>query len=101
MPSWVKALLDDWLQAVNVTTGKVFRRVNKNSHTWGDGLTVKAVRHIVQEYAGKTGIDRLAPHDLSGDMCSTLPFCGWRVGANSVLARARLDSDRIGIEAGT
>ena len=64
MPGWVKALLDEWLQAANLTSGNVFRRVNKNGYTWGDGLTEKAVWHIVREYAGEAGIDRLAPHDL-------------------------------------
>jgi integrase len=55
MPGWVKSLLDEWLQAANLTTGKLFRRVNKNG---------KAVWHVVREYAGKAGIERLAPHDL-------------------------------------
>ena len=31
---------------------------------WGDGLTEKAVWHVVREYARKAGIERLAPHDL-------------------------------------
>ena len=30
MPESVKFLLDDWLQAANLTAGKLFRRVNKN-----------------------------------------------------------------------
>jgi integrase len=44
--------------------GKLFRRVNKNEKAWGDGLTEKAVWHVVREYARKAGIERLAPHDL-------------------------------------
>ncbi len=64
MPGWVKALLDDWLLAANPTAGKLFRRVNKNGRIWGDGLTEKAIRHVVREYARKAGIDKLAPHDL-------------------------------------
>jgi site-specific recombinase XerD len=63
MPGWVKALIDEWLQAANLTIGKVFR-VNKNGNTWGDGLTEKAIWHVVRECARKAGIDRLAPHDL-------------------------------------
>jgi site-specific recombinase XerD len=31
---------------------------------WGEGLTEKAVWHVVKEFAGKTGIAKLAPHDL-------------------------------------
>jgi len=64
MPTWVKALLDDWLQSANLTSGKLFRRVNKNGKAWGDGLTEKAVWHAVREYARKAAIERLAPHDL-------------------------------------
>ena len=64
MPGWVKGLLDEWLQAANLTAGKLFRRVNKNGKAWGDGLTEKAVWHVVREYSRKAGIERLAPHDL-------------------------------------
>jgi site-specific recombinase XerD len=53
MPGWVKSLLDEWLQSANLTAGKLFRRVNKNGKAWGDGLTAKAVWHVVREYAGK------------------------------------------------
>jgi hypothetical protein len=35
MPRWVKVFLDEWLQAANVTAGKLFRRVNKNGKAWG------------------------------------------------------------------
>jgi site-specific recombinase XerD len=35
MPGWVKALLDEWLQAANLTAGKLFRGVNKNGKTRG------------------------------------------------------------------
>jgi len=31
MPDWVKALLDDWLQAANINGGKLFRRVSLHS----------------------------------------------------------------------
>src|SRR3974390_1187519 len=64
MPAWVKNVLDQWLQAANITSGKLFRRVHKMGKTWGEGLTEKAVWHVVREYAAKAGIDKLAPHDL-------------------------------------
>ena len=64
MPNWVKALLDEWIQAANLTAGKLFRRVNKNGRAWGDGLTEKAIWHVVREHARKASIERLAPHDL-------------------------------------
>jgi len=64
MPAWVKNVLDRWLQAANITSGKLFRRVHKMGKTWGERLTEKAVWHVVREYATKAGIDKLAPHDL-------------------------------------
>jgi integrase len=57
-------LVDDWIQAANLTAGKVFRQVNKNWKAWGDTLTEKAVWHVVRENAREAGIERLAPHDL-------------------------------------
>jgi len=53
MPGGVKALLDDWLQAASLTAGKLFRRVNKNGKAWGEGLTEKAVCHVIREYTAK------------------------------------------------
>src|SRR6266446_4050455 len=54
----------DWLAAAAIDRGKLFRRVNKVGRTWGDGMTVKAVRHIVKESAKRIGVAKLAPHDL-------------------------------------
>jgi site-specific recombinase XerD len=64
MPAWVKDVLDQRLQAANITSGKLFRRVHKMGRTWGEGLTEKAVWHVVRECAAKAGIDKLAQHDL-------------------------------------
>src|SRR5439155_24744637 len=55
---------DDWLAAAAIDRGKLFRRVNKVGRAWGDGMTVKAVWHIVKESARHIGVARLAPHDL-------------------------------------
>jgi integrase len=49
MPHWVKAVLDQWTVAANITSGRVFRRVNKAGGAWGDGMTEKVVWHIVRE----------------------------------------------------
>jgi site-specific recombinase XerD len=64
VPDWVKTELDDWLAAAAIDRGKLFRRVNKVGRTWGDGMTVKAVWHIVKESAKRIGMAKLAPHDL-------------------------------------
>jgi site-specific recombinase XerD len=64
VPDWVRTELDDWLAAAGIDRGKLFRRVNKVGRTWGDGITVKAVWHIVKESAKHIGVAKLAPHDL-------------------------------------
>src|SRR5262250_378445 len=64
VPDWVRTELDDWLAAAGIDRGKLFRRVNKVGRTWGDGMTVKAVWHIVRESARSIGVAKLAPHDL-------------------------------------
>src|ERR1700736_6284140 len=64
VPDWVRTELDDWLAAAAIDRGKLFRRVNKVGRTWGDGMTVKAVWHIVKEPAKRIGVAKLAPHDL-------------------------------------
>jgi site-specific recombinase XerD len=61
MPGWVKNVVDQWILAANITSGKLFRRVHKMGKTWGERLTEKAVWHVVREYATKAGIDKLAP----------------------------------------
>jgi integrase len=64
VPDWVKRELDEWLIAAAIDRGKLFRRVNKVGRTWGAGMTVKAVWHIVKESAKRIGVAKLTPHDL-------------------------------------
>jgi integrase len=60
----VKRELEKWLSAAAIDRGKLFRRVNKVGRTWGDGMTEKAVWHIVKHSARAIGVAKLAPHDL-------------------------------------
>jgi integrase len=64
VPDWVRAEQNDWLTADAIDRGRLFRRVNKVGRTWGDGMTVKAVWHIVKESARSIRVAKLAPHDL-------------------------------------
>ena len=50
-------------EAVNLDFRHIQQR-DRNGKTWSEGLTEKAVWHVVREYARKTGIEELAPHDL-------------------------------------
>jgi len=64
LPDWVKALLDVWVKDAGLTSGRVFRRVNKAGRVWGESMTEKVVWHVVREFAAKAAIEKLAPHDL-------------------------------------
>src|SRR5258708_9224191 len=60
----VKQTIDEWLRASGVTEGRMFRRVCRTGTIWGNEMTEKVVWHVVNQYAGKMGIAKLAPHNL-------------------------------------
>ena len=64
VPDWVYRELRVWFEAAGIKTGKVFRRVSSAGKAWGNGVTEKLAWHVVKEFAEKTGVGKLAPHDL-------------------------------------
>jgi site-specific recombinase XerD len=64
VPDWVRSELGEWVAAAAIDRGKLFRRVNRVGRTWGEGMSEKAVWHIVKESARSIGAAKLAPHDL-------------------------------------
>ena len=48
----------------HITTGRVFRAINKAGRIWGDGMTPKVLWEVVKDAAARAGIEKLAPHDL-------------------------------------
>jgi site-specific recombinase XerD len=64
VPAWAKLAVDDWINVAGVADGRIFRRVNRLEKVWGDGITPKAIWHIVKAAAVKAEIENLAPHDL-------------------------------------
>src|SRR2546421_1638161 len=61
VPDWVKSELEVWLAAAGIDRidrGRLFRRVNKVGKAWGEGMTVKAVWHIVKESAKCIGVPK-------------------------------------------
>jgi len=64
MPDWVKEVLDVWLTHAGITSGRLFRRVNRAGRVWGERMTEKVVWHVVRDFAAKAAIGKLAPHDL-------------------------------------
>ena len=39
IPTWVKAAVDAWTAAADITDGAVFSAINKAGHVWGDGMS--------------------------------------------------------------
>jgi integrase len=63
LPNWAKRAIDEWTQAVNISSGYAFRPINKGGVINGDGITPQAVQNIVKEYADICGYT-LSAHDL-------------------------------------
>ena len=64
IPNWVKAALDQWTRAANVTEGKVFRAVARMGKVWGRGISQNVVWYVVRTCCEKAGLEHIAPHDL-------------------------------------
>jgi len=64
IPLWVKRSVDSWTESAHITTGRVFRAINKAGRIWGDGMTPKVLWEVVKDAAARAGIEKLAPHDL-------------------------------------
>ena len=63
VPLWVKQAVDE-TTAAGINGGAIFRQVNRLGKIWGEGITPKAVWHVVRAAAKKADIKGLAPHDL-------------------------------------
>jgi integrase len=64
MPNWTKAAIDAFTNAADLTTGKVFRSINRGSRLTGVGMTDQAIYIIVIECAKALDLGDIAPHDL-------------------------------------
>lgn len=64
VPAWAKRAVDEWISVAAVGDGPILRRVNRLGKVWGEGVTPKAIWHIVKAAAVRAGIASLAPHDL-------------------------------------
>ena len=64
VPAWAKRAVDEWTTAAGINDGTIFRRISRWGKIAGDGLTPKAIWHVVKTAAKSAGIQDLAPHDL-------------------------------------
>jgi integrase len=71
VPTWVKVAVDRWLIAAGISTGPIFRAINKANRVGTSGFSPKAIWGVVKAGSSKCGLDRVAPHDL-GRTCARL-----------------------------
>ena len=64
IPNWVKAALDQWTRAAEVSEGKIFRAVARLGKVWGRGISQNVVWYVVRTCCQRAGLERIAPHDL-------------------------------------
>lgn len=63
VPVWAKNLLDLWLQRANITSGRVFRPINKADVINGKSMTSQAIYEVIKTYGCRLQL-AIAPHDL-------------------------------------
>ena len=64
MPPWTKAAIDAWTAAAGISSGLVFRSLNKGGKVTGTSMTAQAIFDVVKLYSATIGLPGLAPHDL-------------------------------------
>ncbi len=65
VPAWVKVAIEEWIFAAQISSGRLFRAINKGGSVWGDGVDERTVWTIVEANArGLVDLGKLGPHDL-------------------------------------
>ena len=64
VPTWVKVGVDRWLTAAGISTGPIFRAINKAKRIGASGFSPKVIWGVVKAGAAKCGLDPIAPHNL-------------------------------------
>lgn len=60
MPAWTKSTVDAWAEKAGISSGRIFRSLNKGGRLTGDSMTDQAIADVVKEYAPRG----IAAHDL-------------------------------------
>jgi site-specific recombinase XerD len=63
MPMWTRTMVDAWLKAAAITTGKVFRAMHKSGKVVRAGMSAQMMYDMVKEYASACNTPKFAPHD--------------------------------------
>jgi integrase len=78
VPVWAKRAVDEWTASAGIKSGAIFRRVSRLDKIWGDGITPKAIWHVMKAAAKRADIKNLAPHDLRRTCARFVPSSGRR-----------------------
>ena len=73
----VRAVLD-WLEAAGITSGPVFRSINRHGQVSAEGLTPQTVALVVKQYADAAGLDpdEFAGHSLRAGFLTSAAEAG-------------------------
>ena len=63
IPDWVDAAIRRWADAVGLSTGRVFRALDKRGRVRSQGLSAQSVFTILKTHAATTGVS-VTPHDM-------------------------------------
>jgi integrase len=79
VPMWVMEELRVWLNAAGIERGRIFRRVTKMGKVLGEGITEKAVWHIVKDSQNGLGWTNLHPMTFGAlaPASAMLPEVSW------------------------
>jgi len=64
IPDWVGQALQAWTSEAAITTGPIFRAINKAGRIPAHGFTPKVIWEVVKRKALACGLSKVAPHDL-------------------------------------
>jgi site-specific recombinase XerD len=77
-----------WLQASNISSGSVFRRVLKNGSVGSEALSEEAIRLILAKAVERAGLGgKISPHSLRAGFCTASALAGKDMSAISHHAR--------------
>jgi site-specific recombinase XerD len=64
VPTWVKVILDHWLERAFISKGPIFRPLNKAGRVLDGRISEDTVWNVVRDYGARLGKAAFAPHDL-------------------------------------
>jgi integrase len=64
IPDWVGDAVNSWLSDAAITTGPIFRAINKAGRIPLNGFTPKVIWEVVKRASSACGLPNVAPHDL-------------------------------------